>query len=258
MGRAPTELVAAAVVCARSGRSRLGNAIQALQEYDDTEDISARLSEAIGELYGVETGGEDVVVASLKKSMALLEQAMMEIVEHPTFERSRVRGVRGAIARTLATVYPALQMLERAIARSDPSIVIPLARPRMRATKNVLELVPEQDERRTAARADVTADIGFHTETNFYTGVSGDLSDGGLFLATTDVLPVGSTLTVSFMLPGGEHVTADGEVRWVRTRDSDPDLSPGMGISFRDLSPQQTAAILAFLDRRAAIARGGA
>ncbi len=56
-------------------------------------------------------------------------------------------------------------------------------------------------ERRTAERLELSADIGLHSATQFFTGLSGDISRGGLFVATWAPLPLG-TEVVSFVLPG--------------------------------------------------------
>ena len=98
---------------------------------------------------------------------------------------------------------------------------------------------------------ELAADIGFHSETNFYTGYSADISDGGLFLATYDLLPVGTELTISFMLPEGYQVTTRGHVSWLREpREADTDIRPGMGISFDSLAKDDYEAILRFTGRR--------
>ena len=95
----------------------------------------------------------------------------------------------------------------------------------------------------------VNADIGFQSDTNFYTGFSGDLSVGGLFLATEEVLPEGTDLTVSFLLPDGHQVTADGRVSWVRT--DEEHSAGGMGIVFEHMEGRDLHAVLAFIDKRA-------
>jgi uncharacterized protein (TIGR02266 family) len=112
---------------------------------------------------------------------------------------------------------------------------------------------PAGDERRKYERLSLTAEVGLRSESNFYTGFSDDVSEGGLFVATYKLLPVGSTLEVSFWLPTGHEVTASAEVRWVRdTRSSDDHghVSPGMGVRFVNLSGEHLSAIRQFTDMR--------
>jgi uncharacterized protein (TIGR02266 family) len=95
--------------------------------------------------------------------------------------------------------------------------------------------------------------VGLDTETNFYTGLSQDISTGGVFVATSRIRPVGDQLTLRFSLPDIDvPIVARAEVRW--TRDASPldqgDNPPGMGLRFIDLSAEAKQAIATFLDRR--------
>ena len=130
-----------------------------------------------------------------------------------------------------------------------------------RPRRKMLELVPDAQEgfverqsgtsgseRRTALRRTIEADIGFFSETHFFAGFAGDISDGGIFVATYDVLPLGTELTVSFVLPGGHQIVASGHVAWVRdARDRGLEGQPGMGVRFSSLSSADRAAITQFL-----------
>jgi uncharacterized protein (TIGR02266 family) len=100
-------------------------------------------------------------------------------------------------------------------------------------------------------------------EHNFYLGLSENLSEGGLFVATHDILPIGTPIRVDLRLPTSRDLlSVDGEVRWVRSPDavgdtgsnfgsgSDASVKPGMGIQFRDTSPEVTRAIEKFMKHR--------
>lgn len=149
----------------------------------------------------------------------------------------------------------------------DGADALPLKRKRRKA----LELVPDADEglverasgspmmdgaeRRTAERLELSADIGLHSATQFFTGLSGDISRGGLFVATWAPLPLGTEVTVSFVLPGGHPITAPGLVTWLRDAQGEGvgEGSPGMGVRFVALSLDDRAAIERFLQRRPAL-----
>ena len=108
--------------------------------------------------------------------------------------------------------------------------------------------------RRTSDRLALSADIGMHSATQFFTGLGGDVSHGGLFVATWSPLPLGTDVTVSFVLPGGHQVTAPGTVAWLKEpRDSDSEETPGMGVRFTALSGDDRRAIDRFLEARPAL-----
>jgi uncharacterized protein (TIGR02266 family) len=66
-----------------------------------------------------------------------------------------------------------------------------------------------------------------------FAGVSLDIWEGGLFVATSTPIPVGTRLMVCFELPDGTPVEANGVVRWVHT-DAVNGERPGIGIALID------------------------
>jgi uncharacterized protein (TIGR02266 family) len=129
----------------------------------------------------------------------------------------------------------------------------PSTRPAARNEKRTSSRAPAGDERRKYERHSLTAEVGLRSESNFYTGFSDDVSEGGLFIATYTLLPVGSKLEVSFWLPSGHEVICTAEVRWVRdTRSSDDHghVSPGIGVRFTGLTSDHLSAIRHFMDMR--------
>lgn len=105
--------------------------------------------------------------------------------------------------------------------------------------------------RRREPRRACELELEFTDETHFYAGLTQDLSQGGVFIATYRVFPVGSRLELGFQLPDGTEVRARGVVRWVRA-ESEPEAErPGMGISFTELSEVALAAIAEFCRERA-------
>lgn len=91
-------------------------------------------------------------------------------------------------------------------------------------------------ERRNSERTPWIADLEFGEDAQFFTGLSLDISEGGLFVATYSTIPIGTRLVLSFDLPDGTNVEARGEVRWVRTETNDSER-PGVGIAFTELPP---------------------
>lgn len=99
---------------------------------------------------------------------------------------------------------------------------------------------------------EVEAGVGFNSDTNFFAGFTEDIGDGGLFVATVDILPLGTKISLNFSLPDGQTIKTKGIVRWVR----DPgfggggDAKPGMGIQFEDIPDEIKKSIHAFMNAR--------
>lgn len=103
-------------------------------------------------------------------------------------------------------------------------------------------------DRRGSQRQSCEVHIDLHTESQFFSGFSTDLSDGGVFVATYTPAPIGTELTLEFDLPGDHKVRTEGRVIWIREQDTG--ATPGMGVAFQSLSSADRAAILAFTETR--------
>lgn len=90
-------------------------------------------------------------------------------------------------------------------------------------------------------------DIGFFSESHFYAGLTQDISAGGLFVATHQLLKIGTEVSVTFTLPGVGEIKADGTVVWVRQPIQG---DPGMGIRFKLLDQEDEATIQRFIAKR--------
>ena len=105
--------------------------------------------------------------------------------------------------------------------------------------------------RRQSPRVRMQAAIDLSSDDNFFNGFSSNISDGGLFVATVNLLPLGTDVDLAFTLPSGERIEAKGTVQWVReVNDKLPDAFPGMGVAFKDLSAQAQDAINGFVAQR--------
>jgi uncharacterized protein (TIGR02266 family) len=93
-------------------------------------------------------------------------------------------------------------------------------------------------ERRSSPRIAFEVEVGFVSETNFCAGLSLDVSTGGLFIATYQLLPVDSGIVVTFVLPNGHAVRTEAIVRWVR--DACDEASPGLGVSLQLVGEDQS------------------
>jgi uncharacterized protein (TIGR02266 family) len=85
------------------------------------------------------------------------------------------------------------------------------------------------ENRRGSDRSLIEAEVSVASDSQFFTGIAGNVSTGGLFVATYRALPVGGRVAMQIALPEGD-VLATGTVRWIR--DASSGASPGLGIAF--------------------------
>ncbi len=75
---------------------------------------------------------------------------------------------------------------------------------------------------------------------------AGGIGGGGLFIESTAPLPVGTKLTVEFVLPDrpAEWLEAKGAVAWVCPKADQYTFSPGMGVRFTDISAEARGRVM--------------
>jgi uncharacterized protein (TIGR02266 family) len=111
--------------------------------------------------------------------------------------------------------------------------------------------VESAEPRRQHPRHNMELEVTMESETNFYMGLTENVSEGGLFIATHVIKPLGTHIEVSFKLPEmSEPIKVTGIVRWVREYSDTSDTSPGMGIRFDHLNTAQFEQIHGFLAAR--------
>ncbi len=119
------------------------------------------------------------------------------------------------------------------------------------ASATLVDPAPALDHSRSSRRLPFEINVDIVSEHNFYAGLSLNISEGGLFVATHVEYPVGTMLEIRLLLPGDEEPTAImTEVRWVRAHNENADGSPGMGLRFVDLTPDIMTKIAAFAQSR--------
>jgi uncharacterized protein (TIGR02266 family) len=96
--------------------------------------------------------------------------------------------------------------------------------------------------------------VDLESDSNFYTGLTQNISAGGLFIATHHIRRIGDKISLKFALPGtAEPITVETEVRWIRENSAlhrVGDGNTGMGVRFINLTAEATAAINRFLESR--------
>jgi uncharacterized protein (TIGR02266 family) len=107
------------------------------------------------------------------------------------------------------------------------------------------------EDRRGHRRVQLEAAVHLESASNFYTGFTRDVSEGGVFVATEAVLPLGTAVDVRFSLPdGGAPIAVRAEVRWQRVLGAGADAPAGLGLRFVTLPPADQKRIEAFVAQR--------
>lgn len=108
----------------------------------------------------------------------------------------------------------------------------------------------ERLDERTVPRTSMHVAIDVYSEHNFWSGLTMNISEGGVFIATQQIMKAGTMLIVDMDLPGeDEPIIALAEVRWSRLWCSDPDAPPGLGLKFVHLCDESLAKIRRFAER---------
>jgi len=106
---------------------------------------------------------------------------------------------------------------------------------------------------RASERFDLEVKVDLESDHNFYTGLTQNISSGGVFIATHHLRRIGDRITLKFTLPGAAKVVeVETEVRWIRENSAlmRAEGGTGMGVRFINLSPEASAAISSFLESR--------
>ena len=116
------------------------------------------------------------------------------------------------------------------------------------------------DDRRSHPRYHLKLAITLRGDNNFYTGVTSDLSEGGVFIATQYILPIGTPVVLEVHISRFDvNITLRGTVRWIREPEATArggevfggsfvdDVKPGMGVQFSEMGPSEARMIREFM-----------
>ncbi len=107
-------------------------------------------------------------------------------------------------------------------------------------------------ENRRDPRAPLSVEVNLESEHNFYAGIAGNVSTGGVFVATYTPPPTGSEVELDLQLDNSaERFHLRGVVCWVRSAERATDFAPaGCGIRWIELTPVVEKAIQRFVTKR--------
>lgn len=101
---------------------------------------------------------------------------------------------------------------------------------------------------RTKPRFETHSPMIFLFDNQWFYPLLRNISDGGCFVETNQLLKVGDTITISIPLPEPLNLSvikSRGQVRWI----SDNPLQCGMGVQFTDATPKVRRAIREYVRR---------
>jgi len=103
---------------------------------------------------------------------------------------------------------------------------------------------------RETHRVSIELEVTTQGQHNFFHGMTEDISQGGLFVATTQLYPIGTLVEIVLRLDGNAlHITAD--VVWLRdVARSDGDTPRGMGLRFSSVPEEDLQKIRHFLHKK--------
>ncbi len=106
------------------------------------------------------------------------------------------------------------------------------------------------EDQRHAPRVPLAVAVTLQSEHNFFAGVANNVSEGGVFVATTAPPPIGTEVGFELVL-GGERFLVVGVVRWVRAGQAGAGGAPaGCGVKWVHLEDGALDAIQRFIEVR--------
>jgi hypothetical protein len=275
--------VSDAVTLARTARESLSRGLSALQGDPNVPpqllDLAAPIAQAMGALHQIERSGGAQTAPHAQTALANLQSAIAQLqaqpVRHPAVAGAleAVAGALGsvhALVRSTAAPAPAPQPPQppqpprAAPAPPAPSAPAkrgasvrpqPAAAPRQ-APAQAAQPAPQNAQRAKAASGDfspVTAELGAHSPSNFYKGLSGNdiIDHGGLFVSTYRLPKIGQPVRLRVSLPGGYEFEANAVVRWRReASDAGNDAPPGFGAQFTEITAEARQLVYRYVRNR--------
>ncbi len=101
--------------------------------------------------------------------------------------------------------------------------------------------------------AAINAELGAHSPSNFYKGLSGNdiIDHGGLFVSTYKLPKIGQPVRLRVALPGGYEFEANAIVRWRREpSDAGNDAPPGFGAQFTEITAEARQLVYRYVRNR--------
>jgi Tfp pilus assembly protein PilZ len=267
---------------ARTARESLARALNALQADANAPpqlvELAAPIAQAMGALMNIERTQQlaphaDVALTNVRTALQALQQ---QPSTHPSVGQameavaSSLGGIHNlwrlaqpeaapAPAPAVAHVQPPPAYAAPAAAAEPPAQAAPAHQPPRAPAPHAAQAAPTPQAAAAAPKAGgdgqvVNADLGTHSPTNFYKGLSGNdiIDHGGLFVSTYMVPKIGTAVRLKVSLPGGYEFEANAVVAWSReASDASADgAPPGFGAKFTQITPEARQLIYRYVRNR--------
>jgi len=279
------------VTLARNARELLARGLNALQGDPHVPghllDLAAPIAQAMGALHNIERTGGAQTVPSAQAALSNVQTALAQLQAQPP-RQPAVAAALEAVAAALGAVHtllrsaqtpapaaqapvaqapvasrapypqPAAQQLPAAPAYA-PTAQQPARQAPRPAAGSAYAQAPQAPAAQPAAQGaspggeSVTAELGAHSPTNFYKGLSGNdiIDHGGLFVSTYKLPKIGAPVRLRVSLPGGYEFEANAVVRWRREpSDAGNDAPPGFGAQFTEIAPEARQLVYRYVRNR--------
>jgi Tfp pilus assembly protein PilZ len=272
--------VSDAVTLARIARESLARGLNALQADPNVPqrllELAAPIAQAMGALHQIERSGGLQLNPNAPTALAHLQTAMAELQAQPP-QYAAVATALEAVAAALGHVHtlaraaapapapvqaaayaPTMQAAPPEPARAAPRaqgqptpMAAPVAAPVGRMVPSRVQ--PEAAMPMAVDSGAVTAELGAHSQSNFYKGLSGNdiIEHGGLFVSTYKLPKIGQAVRLRVSLPGGYEFEANTIVRWRREPSDGGDAAPpGFGAQFTEITPEARQLVYRYVRNR--------
>ena len=102
---------------------------------------------------------------------------------------------------------------------------------------------------RETHRVSIELEVTASGQHNFFHGMTEDISQGGLFVVTTQLYPIGTRVEISLLLDGNSLVIS-ADVVWLRDVSDSEDAPCGMGLRFSSVAEEHLEKIRHFLHKK--------
>jgi len=254
-------------------------------------ELAAPIAQAMGALHQIERSSGAQLGQYVPVALASLQAALAQL-QAQSFQHPAVAAALESVAGALATVHalsraaaafapppqpsPAAQALPVQPAQAMPHPQAHPAQPppaqqnvqRAATTPQAAAAAPQaaaqplraggagKQPAPAASAVDmmaVVAELGAHSPSNFYKGLSGNdiIDHGGLFVATYKIPRIGNPVRLKVSMPGGYEFEANAIVRWRReASDAGNDAPPGFGAQFTEITPEARQLVYRYVRNR--------
>ncbi|MDP9036301.1 MAG: PilZ domain-containing protein [Myxococcota bacterium] len=257
-----------AVTLARAARESLALGLNALQGDPNVPphllELAAPIAQAMGLLHQIERSGGMQVSPHAQNALSNVQNALAQLQAQPGRYQAVVTAIE-AVAGALGTVHALTRIGQVSPApfpvaarppvpppvapvRSAPSAAVPLS-----PAPSARGFAPPARGADVGGEPPVVAELGAHSPSNFYKGLSGnDIVDhGGLFVSTYKLPKLGHPVRLRVSLPGGYEFEATAVVRWRREpSDGGSDAPPGFGAQFTDITSEARQLVYRYVRNR--------